>query len=167
MKLITIIGFAIGVLLLSSCAASKNIEQQQYTDYSCELQRIHKSLDSLHIDIDKQSQITSDKLSNLKLENTTVYLSVPDSSGKQYPIKQSTTNINKQDTEHITSTEVLAASISQISSKIDSLYQTVDKLSQSSDKVTELSWWDLNKDKIYWSALVFILSIIFYLKIKK
>ena len=34
MKLITIIGFAIGVLLLSSCAASKNIEQQQYTDYS-------------------------------------------------------------------------------------------------------------------------------------
>lgn len=72
------------------------MEKQQQIDYSSELQQLRNSLDSLHIDIDKQSKVTADKLSNLKLENKTVYLSMPDSTGKQYPIKQSTTNINKQ-----------------------------------------------------------------------
>ena len=66
------------------------MEKQQQIDYSSELQQLRNSLDSLHIDIDKQSKVTADKLSNLKLENKTVYLSMPDSTGKQYPIKQST-----------------------------------------------------------------------------
>ena len=89
------------------------MEKQQQIDYSSELQQLRNSLDSLHIDIDKQSKVTADKLSNLKLENKTVYLSMPDSTGKQYPIKQSTTNINKQDTEHTESAETLSISISQ------------------------------------------------------
>lgn len=155
------------LLLLGSCASSKNMERQQQIDYSNELRQLRNSLDSLHIDINKQSKVTADKLSNLKLENTTVYLSTPDSTGKQYPIKQSTTNINKQDTEHTESTEVLSASISQISSKMDSLYRRVDELSKSSDKIVELSWWDLHKDKVYLAALVIMLATIFWIKIKK
>lgn len=113
------------------------MEKQQQIDYSSELQQLRNSLDSLHIDIDKQSKVTADKLSNLKLENKTVYLSMPDSTGKQYPIKQSTTNINKQDTEHTESAETLSISISQISSKLDSLYQRVNELCKSSGKTIE------------------------------
>ena len=120
------------------------MEKQQQIDYSSELQQLRNSLDSLHIDIDKQSKVTADKLSNLKLENKTVYLSMPDSTGKQYPIKQSTTNINKQDTEHTESAETSSISISQISSKLDSLYQRVNELCKSSGKTIELSWWDLS-----------------------
>lgn len=45
------------------------MEKQQQIDYSSELQQLRNSLDSLHIDIDKQSKVTADKLSNLKLEN--------------------------------------------------------------------------------------------------
>ena len=47
------------------------MEKQQQIDYSSELQQLRNSLDSLHIDIDKQSKVTADKLSNLKLENKT------------------------------------------------------------------------------------------------
>ena len=119
------------------------MEKQQQIDYSSELQQLRNSLDSLHIDIDKQSKVTADKLSNLKLENKTVYLSMPDSTGKQYPI------------------------ISQISSKLDSLYQRVNELSKSSGKTIELSWWDLHKDKIYLSAIITMLITIFLVKIKK
>ena len=133
MKPITIISCILCILLLGSCAASKNME----------------------------------KLSNLKLENKTVYLSMPDSTGKQYPIKQSTTNINKQDTEHTESAETLSISISQISSKLDSLYQRVNELCKSSGKTIELSWWDLHKDKIYLSAIITMLITIFLVKIKK
>ena len=141
------------------------MEKQQQIDYSSELQQLRNSLDSLHIDIDKQSKVTADKLSNL--ENKTVYLSMPDSTGKQYPIKQSTTNINKQDTEHTESAETLSISISQISSKLDSLYQRVNELCKSSGKTIELSWWDLHKDKIYLSAIITMLITIFLVKIKK
>ena len=149
MKPITIISCILCILLLGSCATSKNTEHQQQIDYSSELQQLRNSLDSLHMDIDKQSKVTADKLSNLKLENKTVYLSMPDSTGKQYPIKQSITNINKQDTEHTESAETLSISISQISSKLDSLYQRVNELSKSSGKTIELSWWDLHiKDRL-------------------
>ena len=158
MKPITIISCILCILLLDSCAASKNMEKQQQIDYSIELQQLRNSLDSLHIDIDKQSKVTADKLSNLKLENKTVYLSMPDSTGKQYPIKQSTTNINKQDTEHTESAETSSISISQISSKLDSLYQRVNELCKSSGKTIELSWWDLHKDKIYIGIIVLIIS---------
>lgn len=92
---------------------------------------------------------------------------MPDSTGKQYPIKQSTTNINKQDTEHTESAETSSISISQISSKLDSLYQRVNELCKSSGKTIELSWWDLHKDKIYLSAIITMLITIFLVKIKK
>ena len=167
MKPITIISCILCILLLGSCATSKNTEHQQQIDYSSELQQLRNSLDSLHMDIDKQSKVTADKLSNIKLENKTVYLSMPDSTGKQYPIKQSITNINKQDTEHTESAETLSISISQISSKLDSLYQRVNELSKSSGKTIELSWWDLHKDKIYLSAIITMLITIFLVKIKK
>ena len=62
MKPITIISCILCILLLGSCATSKNTEHQQQIDYSSELQQLRNSLDSLHMDIDKQSKVTADKL---------------------------------------------------------------------------------------------------------
>lgn len=166
MKPILIISL-LACLCLSSCATSKNTETNQQTDYSNELQQLRNSLDSLHFDMNKQSQITTDKLSNLKVENTTVYLSKPDSTGKQYPIKQSTTQLNKQDEEHTDEYQALAVSITQISNQLDSLNNKIKALANKQETIKELSWWDLHKDKIYISLLVLLLIMTIWLKIKK
>ena len=65
MKPITIISCILCILLLDSCAASKNMEKQQQIDYSSELQQLRNSLDSLHIDIDKSISQISSKLDSL------------------------------------------------------------------------------------------------------
>jgi len=72
-------------ILLSSCAVSKNMEQESHMDYSDVLQKMHIRMDSLLYNMDMVRKETSEKLSNLKVENTTTYLSVPDSAGRQYP----------------------------------------------------------------------------------
>lgn len=154
-------------LFLSSCAASKNIDTSEHTNYSNELQNIRSSLDSLQWSIERQSQITTDKLSNLKLENTTVYLSVPDSTGKQYPIKQSTTQLNKEEKEHKQEYESLYNSLIQISNRIDSLHNKVNELGNKKEVIKELSWWDLHKDKIYGTLIGLVFIGILLIKLKK
>jgi hypothetical protein len=121
----------------------------------------------LHLDVNKQSQITSDKLSNLKLENTTIYLSHPDSTGKQYPIKQSTTSLNKQEEEHTQEFETLCVAFSYLSDRIDSLSRNVNQMLNKQEAIKELSWWDLNKDKIYVGAFLIIIGLILWNRIKK
>jgi hypothetical protein len=75
------------------------METQKQVDYSGELSRIQSIIESLRLDVNKQTKITTDKLSDLKIENKTVYLSLPDSTGKQYPVKESTTTASKQEQE--------------------------------------------------------------------
>ena len=77
----------------TSCKTSRNMETQKQVDYSGELSRIQSIIESLRADASKQTKITTDKLSDLKIENKTVYLSLPDSTGKQYPVKESTTTL--------------------------------------------------------------------------
>lgn len=45
-------------------------------------------IESLQLDVNKQTKITTDKLSDLKIENTTVYLSDPDSTGSNIRSKK-------------------------------------------------------------------------------
>ena len=70
---------------LSSCKASRNIEMQKQVDYYGEFQYLRNMIESLQMNVNKQTKITTDKLSDLKIENTTVYLSPPDSTGKHSP----------------------------------------------------------------------------------
>ena len=74
----------------ASCKTSRNIGMQKQVDYRGEFQFLRNAVESLRTDVSKQTKITTDKLSDLKIENTTVYFSSPDSIGKQYPIKEST-----------------------------------------------------------------------------
>ena len=141
----------------TSCKASRNMETEKQIDYSGELSRIQSIIESLRADVSKQTKITTDKLSDLKIENKTVYLSPPDSTGKQYPIKESTTTASKQDQERTEVDETLSITLQQFSNRLDTISNKVNALLNQREKVVELSWWDLHKDKVYIGVIILII----------
>lgn len=145
----------------TSCKTSQNMETQKQVDYSGELSRIQSIIESLRTDISKQTKITTDKLSDLKIENKTVYLSLPDSTGKQYPVKESTTTASKQEQERTEVYETLSITLQQFSNRLDTISNKVNALTSQKETVVELSWWNIHKDKVY--CTIIILLIIFFL----
>lgn len=152
----------------ASCKTSRNMETQKQVDYSGDFLYLQNLIESLRLDVNKQTKITTDKLSDLKIENKTVYLSSPDSTGKQYPIKESTTTASKQDQERTEVYETLSITLQQFSNRLDSLSYKVDAVLNQKETVLELSWWELHKDKIYISiiALIVISWLVFRIRRK-
>ena len=147
--LIYITMFMMAGIWFASCKTSRNMETQKQIDYSGELSRIQSMIESLRVDVSKQTKVTTDKLSDLKIENKTVYLSAPDSTGKQHPIKESTTTASKQDQERTEVDETLSITLQQFSNRLDTISNKVNVLLNQKETVVELSWWDLHKDKAY------------------
>lgn len=143
---------------VASCKSSRNIEIQKQIDYSSEFSRLKSAIESLRVDVNKQIKITTDKLSDLKIENKTVDLSPPDSTGKQYPIRESTTTASKQEQERTEVDEILSITLQQFSNRLDSISNKVDAILNQKEKVVELSWWNLYKDKVY--ICIIVLTII-------
>ncbi len=154
--LIYITVFLMSGICLSSCKTSRNMEMQKQVDYSGDFNRIQSIIESLRVDVSKQTKMTTDKLSDLKIENTTVYLSAPDSTGKQYPVKESTTTASKQEQERTEVDETLSVTLQQLSNKLDTLSNKVNAMLNQKEKVIELSWWDLHKDKVYCSVIILL-----------
>lgn len=153
---------------LSSCKASRNIEMQKQVDYYGEFQYLRNMIESLQMNVNKQTKITTDKLSDLKIENKTVYLSLPDSTGKQYPVKESTTTASKQDQERTEVDETLSITLQQFSNRLDTISNKVNVLLNQKETVVELSWWDLHKDKVYIGIIgLFIVGWLMYMTRKK
>lgn len=150
----------------TSCKTSRNMETEKQIDYSGDFLYLQNLIESLRLDVNKQTKITTDKLSDLKIENKTVYLSSPDSTGKQYPIKESTTTASKQDQERTEVDETLSIALQQFSNRLDSLSYKVDAVLNQKETVIELSWWDLHKDKVYIGLIFLIIigGIVFKLK---
>ena len=144
----------------ASCKTSRNIGMQKQVDYRGEFQFLRNAVESLRTDVSKQTKITTDKLSDLKIENTTVYFSSPDSIGKQYPIKESTTTASKREQERMEIDETLSLALKQFSNRLDSLNGKVDVMLNLKEKIVEISWWDIYEGKLY-CAIVGLLIIIF------
>ena len=147
--LIYITIFLMSGIWFTSCKTSRNMETEKQIAYSGDFLYLQNLIESLRLDVNKQTKITTDKLSDLKIENKTVYLSSPDSTGKQYPIKESTTTASKQDQERTEVDETLSIALQQFSNRLDSLSYKVDAVLNQKETVLELSWWDLHKDKVY------------------
>ena len=147
--LIYITIFLMSGIWLSSCKASRNMETEKQIDYSGDFLYLQNLIESLRLDVNKQTKITTDKMSDLKIENKTVYLSSPDSTGKQYPIKESTTTASKQDQERTEVDETLSITLQQFSNRLDTISNKVNVLLNQKETVVELSWWDLHKNKAY------------------
>ena len=156
-RIIYIIILLMSAIWLSSCKASRNMETEKQVDYSGEFQYQRNVIESLKMDVNRQTKITTERLSDLKIENTTVYLSAPDSTGKQYPVKESTTTASKQEQERTEVYETLSITLQQFSNRLDSLNGKVNAILSQRKKIIELSWWDLHKNKVY---LVIALMIV-------
>lgn len=148
---------------LSSCKTSRNMETEKQVDYSGEFQRLKSMIESLQLDVNKQVNITSEKLSNLKIENKTVDLSPPDLTGKQYPIRETTTSASQNEKERVEVDETLSIILHQFSDRLDSLNNKVAVVLNQHENVVELSWWDLYKDKVYCTVIgLLIIGWLFY-----
>ena len=147
---------------LSSCKTSRNMEIQKQVDYSDDFNRIQSIIESLRVDVNKQMKMTTEKLSDLKIENTTVYLSAPDSTGRQYPVKESTTTASRQDKERTEVDETLSVILQQFSNRLDSIDNKVHALLNQKETVIDLSWWDLHKNKVYVGIIIFIVGYLMY-----
>lgn len=154
-------------ILLSSCAVPKNMEQESHMDYSDVLQKMHIRMDSLLYNMDMVRKETSEKLSNLKVENTTTYLSVPDSAGRQYPTVVSKTTANKEEKETQSIYTEISVTMQQLVEEVSGLKQQLNSVISDKEKVMELSWWDLHKDKIYTGAILLLFVFVLIGKLKK
>lgn len=153
---------------LSSCKASHNMEMQKQVDYSSEFNQIKSMIESLRVDVSKQTKITTDKLSDLKFENKIVDFSPPDSTGKQYPMRESTTTASKQEQERTEVYETMTLTLQQFSNRLDTISNKVDAILSQKEKIIELSWWDLHKDKVYIGIIgLFIVGWLMYMTRKK
>ncbi|MBL3922921.1 histidine kinase [Bacteroides thetaiotaomicron] len=163
-----LIVFLTSAIWFTSCRSSRNMETEKQIDYSGEFNHIQSLIEALRTDVSKQTKITTDKLSDLKIENKTVYLSLPDSTGKQYPVKESTTTASKQEQERTEVYETLSITLQQFSNRLDSLSYKVDAMLNQKETVVELSWWDLHKDNIYIGVILLgiVNWIIYRLKMK-
>ena len=151
--IISLLAVIVCCLVCSSCQASRNIESQKQIDYSGDFNCIQSVIQSLREDVSKQTKITNDRLNNLKLENKTVYLSTPDSIGKQYVVKESTTIASKQEQERTKLDETLSVALQHLSNMVDTLSNKVDAMLNQKEKIVELSWWDLHKDNVYYCII--------------
>ena len=155
--LIYITMFLMSGIWLSSCKTSRNIDIQKRVDYSGEFQYLLKVMEELRLGLSKQTKIVNDRLSDLKIENTIVYLSPPDSTGKQYPVKESITTATKQDQERTEVDETLSITLQQLSNHLDTISNKVNAVLNQKEKMIELSWWDMHKDKVYIGIIVLII----------
>lgn len=162
--LIYITIFLMSGIWFASCRTSRNMETQKQVDYSGDLQYLRKIIEELRIDLSKQTKIVNDRLSNLKVENTTVYLSDPDSTGRQHIVKESTTTASRQEQERTEVDEILSITLQQFSNRLDTISDKVTALLNQKERVVELSWWGLHKDAILTSLVLVTLFGLYKLK---
>ena len=145
--------------ILSGCATPENIDRNVQIDNYNGLHQMQNRMDSLLYNMQLTQEETNEKLSNLQLENKTVYLSVPDSIGRQYPTSVSQTTVNKEEKEHKTSDMRIEATLKQLITEVDELRQQFNATTLKNEKVEEVSWWQLHKVDMYIIVLGFIIGL--------
>lgn len=144
-------------LLFISCATPRNSDRDTQIDYSGDFSRMQARMDSLMLNMQLVRKETSEKLSNLRIENKTVELSPPDSTGKQYPMRESTTTASKQERENTEVEESLLLTMQQFSNRLDTISNKVNVWLNQKETIVEITWWDLYKDKVYCCVIGIIL----------
>ena len=143
---------------LSGCKSEEKIINEA-KDYTAYFERQESMTDSLFKKMDAEYKQTSERLSNLKIENTTTYYTLPDSIGKQYPVVVSTTKADKNEEETKEMYAELSGVVERLQTKIDSLGELIKGAESKKEKLIELSWWDVNKDKVYVTVVCVIIAL--------
>ena len=141
------------LIVLFGCATPKNINRDTRIDYYGDLQLTQNRMDSLLYNMQLMRRETSERLSNLKIENTTTYLSVPDSTGKQYPTAISNTTANKEEKEDKSTDAKMEAAMQILIAEVNELKRQLNTTISDKEKVVEVSWWQLHKVDMYMGVL--------------
>lgn len=160
-----VLSYILAMLLLSSCATPKNTERNTQMDLSGALNWMQKQIDSLTYNVRSMRKETSEKLSNLKVKNETVYLSPPDSTGKQYPTAISKTKADKEEKENKTIDTKIEVTMQQLVKEVSELREKLDAAVNEKKKVVEVSWWQLHKMDVF--TVLFGVIIFVYLTYKR
>lgn len=152
---------------ICSCASSRNLDSQVDAAIQEEMQRLIQSVDSLRANVYMFRSESIERLSNLKLENKTIYLSAPDSTGRQYTTAVSKTKGESSRQESSRTDTELYTSMAMLSVKVDSLAYKLDAALNKKEQIVELNWWDRNKDKVYIGFALIIVGWIVYKSRKK
>ena len=148
------------LLVFCSCATPKNTGSDSSVDYADLVEWIRRSITGLEKKIDTQSQTTSEKLSNLKIENKTVYLSAPDSTGKQHTTMESTTTATKVDEQRDETVQQTTELLSIINQRIDSLSRKIDLASETKVVEKKLTKWETLCINVGWAIGIVIVTIL-------
>lgn len=154
-------------LLFISCVTPRNSDRDTQIDYSGDFSQVQARIDSLMLNMQLVRKETSEKLSNLKIENKTVFLSPPDSVGKQYPTAISETTANKEEKENKAIDTELNVTIQQLVEEVSELKQQLSAAISEKEKVVEVSWWQLHKVDIYVGVFALILAACLIYKVRK
>lgn len=150
------------LLMLATCSCKSS--QQTITDvagdYSDDLQALKYSFDSLSVRLEQTSKEISSKMSKLNVENKTIIYSLPDSAGKQFPVKESTTIINREDKERKETYTQMLSRIDKLITEVNEFKEKVNTSLAAKETTERLSWWDKYKVKIYFIGTIFILIAI-------
>lgn len=129
--------------------------------------RNESNTDSLLLSLSKEQKEMIERLSNLKIENTTTYYTLPDSTGKQYPVYVSQTKADKEEKESKESYAHVDAELQRIIEKMDSMNRVIQEVIDKKEETVELSWWDVNNGKIGVSfAFIAVAALLFMYHIK-
>ena len=155
------------LVVLSGCVTPKNINRDMQIDYFGELQQVQNRIDSLLYNMKLIQRETSEKLSNLEIENITTYFSAPDSTGRQYPTTISNTTVNKEEKENNTIDTKMEVTTKQLITEVDELKQRFNAAISDQEKVIEVSWWQLYKFDVYVSLFVIAVCWLIYKYLKR
>lgn len=145
---------------MSGCVTPKNIDRNTQVDYSNDLQQMRNRMDSFLYNMRLIQKETSERLSNLKLENKTIFLSPPDSTGKQYPAAISNTTASKEEKENKSTATEIEATVQQLIAEINELKQQFNAAISDKERVIKTSWWQrfvLWSGKVAWAIAIAIL----------
>lgn len=102
------------------------------------------------------------RISNLKLESTTVVYSPPDSTGSQYPMQKNTTKINKEVKENNRTDTHIIDEAQQLSTSIEDLREIIKSTFKCNSVQVQESWWDRNKDKVYNGFILIVIGLVLF-----
>lgn len=153
--------------LLTSCASPRNIEHDSQVDYSGVFQKMQSRMDSMFHNMKQTIQEVGEKTSNTNLDNETTFFSPPDSTGRQYPTAVSKTTANRNEKEVKVLDMETTATIHNLIREVSDLRNQLTAAISDKEKVVELSWWNLNRDKVYCVVILLFFAFTIFKRVKK
>lgn len=166
-RFVTILMAIITLCVTCSCRTSKNIQRDENRAERMEHSLTSVLKDSFGMSMKQAILNTNESLRTIRLEQTKVVWSPPDSSGKQYPLQTTRTNIVQKDTSKQVGSENTDVRSNEITQTHKSEGNTASSSHHTEERIKELGWWQVHKEQVYLALLLIAMLTIYTIKTKK